>query len=146
MDGRAAKLELLSFSSIPTRTFHLAWLGLFDRAELRAGESVLIHAAAGGSGSAAVQLAKHAGARYVAITDINEYRLELARKLGVTTAWNMKDGSLHKKLDGHKNAVTAIAWFADSGRLVSSSSDNTAKIWDVASGKETATILTAGAA
>src|SRR6478609_852483 len=31
--------------------FHLAWLGLFDRAELRAGESVLIHAAAGGSGS-----------------------------------------------------------------------------------------------
>ena len=55
--------------------------------------------------------------------------------------WNMKDGSLHKKLDGHKNAVTAIAWFADSGRLVSSSSDNTAKIWDVASGKETATLL-----
>jgi NADPH:quinone reductase len=30
--------------------FHLAWLGLFDRAELKAGESVLIHAAAGGSG------------------------------------------------------------------------------------------------
>ena len=40
--------------------FHLAWLGLFDRAELQAGESVLIHAAAGGSGSAAIQLAKHA--------------------------------------------------------------------------------------
>src|SRR3979490_435123 len=38
--------------------FHLAWLGLFDRAQLQAGESVLIHAAAGGSGSAAVQLAK----------------------------------------------------------------------------------------
>src|SRR5215470_13348748 len=42
--------------------FHLAWLGLFDRADLRAGESVLIHAAAGGSGSAAIQLAVHAGA------------------------------------------------------------------------------------
>ena len=40
--------------------FHLAWLGLFDRAELQRGESVLIHAAAGGSGSAAIQLAKHA--------------------------------------------------------------------------------------
>jgi len=38
--------------------FHLAWLGLFDRAGLESGESVLIHAAAGGSGSAAVQLAK----------------------------------------------------------------------------------------
>ncbi len=46
--------------------FHLAWLGLFDRAELRAGETVLITAAAGGSGSAAVQLAKHAGARVIA--------------------------------------------------------------------------------
>ncbi len=55
--------------------------------------------------------------------------------------WNMKDGSLHKKLDGHKNAVTSIAWFADSSRLVSSSSDNTAKIWDVAAGTETATLL-----
>ena len=55
--------------------------------------------------------------------------------------WNMKDGSLHKKLDGHKNAITSIAWFADSSRLVSSSSDNTAKIWEVESGKETATLL-----
>lgn len=42
--------------------FHLAWLGLVDRARLGAGESVLIHAAAGGSGSAAIQLAKHLGA------------------------------------------------------------------------------------
>ena len=46
--------------------FHLAWLGLFDRAALTAGESVLVHAAAGGSGSAAVQLAAHAGARVFA--------------------------------------------------------------------------------
>jgi WD40 repeat protein len=55
--------------------------------------------------------------------------------------WDLKGGGLHKKLDGHKNAVTAIAWFPDSSRLVSSSSDNTAKIWDVESGKETATLL-----
>ena len=32
--------------------FHLAWLGLDDRAELASGEAVLIHAAAGGLGSA----------------------------------------------------------------------------------------------
>ena len=42
--------------------YHLAWLGLLDRAELKANESVLIHAAAGGSGSAAIQIAKHLGA------------------------------------------------------------------------------------
>jgi NADPH2:quinone reductase len=46
--------------------FHLAWLGLVDRARLRADETVLVHAAAGGSGSAAVQLAKHLGARVIA--------------------------------------------------------------------------------
>lgn len=46
--------------------FHLAWLGLMDRALLQADETVLIHAAAGGSGSAAIQLAKHFGARVIA--------------------------------------------------------------------------------
>src|SRR5262249_35022643 len=46
--------------------FHLAWLGLFDRADLQPGESVLVHAAAGGSGSAAVQLAKWKGAKVFA--------------------------------------------------------------------------------
>ena len=46
--------------------FHLAWLGLVDRAGLQAGETVLVHAAAGGAGSAAIQLAKHVGARVFA--------------------------------------------------------------------------------
>jgi NADPH2:quinone reductase len=61
--------------------FHLAWLGLFDRAGLTAGETVLIHAAAGGSGSAAVQLAKDAGARVFA-TASSEEKLALCRELG----------------------------------------------------------------
>ncbi|MCD9624197.1 NADPH:quinone oxidoreductase family protein [Rhabdothermincola sp. EGI L10124] len=61
--------------------FHLAWIGLFDRAELTAGETVLIHAAAGGSGSAAVQLAKDAGARVIA-TAGSEAKLALCRELG----------------------------------------------------------------
>jgi NADPH:quinone reductase len=61
--------------------FHLAWMGLFDRAELTAGESVLIHAAAGGSGSAAVQLAKDAGATVLATAGSAE-KLALCRELG----------------------------------------------------------------
>jgi NADPH2:quinone reductase len=71
--------------------FHLAWLGLFDRAELRAGESVLIHAAAGGSGSAAVQLAKHAGARVFA-TAGTDAKVALCRELGADVAINYNDG------------------------------------------------------
>ena len=34
----------------------------------------------------AAAVAKHAGARYVVITDVNPYRLELATKVGVTMA------------------------------------------------------------
>ena len=70
--------------------FHLAWLGLFDRAGLKAGESVLIHAAAGGSGSAAVQLAVHAGARVFA-TAGSEDKLTLCRDLGAEIAINYNE-------------------------------------------------------
>ena len=46
--------------------FLTAYYGLFDLAELRAGEGVLIHSAAGGVGQAAVQLARHRGAEVYA--------------------------------------------------------------------------------
>ena len=65
--------------------FHLAWLGLMDRGRLRAGESVLIHAAAGGAGSAAVQLAKHRGATVYATAGSAE-KVALARGLGADLA------------------------------------------------------------
>ncbi len=42
-----------------------AWQGLFDHAHLTAGQTVLIHGAAGGVGSIAVQLAREAGARVI---------------------------------------------------------------------------------
>jgi NADPH2:quinone reductase len=67
--------------------FHLAWLGLFDRAGLREGQSVLIHAAAGGSGSAAVQLAVNAGAKVFATAGTEE-KVELCRSLGAHVAIN----------------------------------------------------------
>ena len=61
--------------------FHLAWLGLIDRAELSAGESVLVHAAAGGAGSAAVQLAKSLGATVYATCGGAE-KVKLVESLG----------------------------------------------------------------
>jgi NADPH2:quinone reductase len=67
--------------------FHLAWLGLFDRAELQAGETVLIHAAAGGSGSAAIQLAADAGAHVIATVG-SEEKVQLCRDLGAETVVN----------------------------------------------------------
>ena len=67
--------------------FHLAWLGLVDRACIQAGESVLIHAGAGGSGSAAIQLAKHMGATVFATAGSDE-KVALCRKLGADIAIN----------------------------------------------------------
>jgi NADPH:quinone reductase len=67
--------------------FHLAWLGLFDRAALEPGETVLVHAAAGGSGSAAVQLAAHHGARVIATAGTDE-KVALCRELGADVAVN----------------------------------------------------------
>ncbi|MBV2361917.1 NADPH:quinone oxidoreductase family protein [Streptomonospora nanhaiensis] len=47
--------------------YQTGWFALHRRAGLRPGETVLVHAAAGGVGSAAVQLAKAAGARVVGV-------------------------------------------------------------------------------
>ncbi len=51
------------------------------------GEDVLI-TGAGPVGVMAAAVSKHIGARFVVITDVNEYRLDLARKMGVTRAVN----------------------------------------------------------
>ena len=69
--------------------FHLAWLGLHDRAKIQPGETVLIHAAAGGSGSAAIQLAVNAGARVFATAGSDD-KLALCRELGAEIAINYK--------------------------------------------------------
>src|SRR5512144_698863 len=57
------------------------------------GEDVLI-TAAGPIGIMAVAVVKHAGARCVVVTDVNEYRLALAKKMGDTVALNVKTGKL----------------------------------------------------
>lgn len=57
------------------------------------GEDVLI-TGAGPIGIMAVAIAKHAGARYVVITDVNPYRLALAEKMGATVALNVRKGTL----------------------------------------------------
>ncbi len=57
------------------------------------GEDVLI-TGAGPIGIMAAAIVKHAGARHVVITDVNDYRLALAKKMGATVAHNVKIGSL----------------------------------------------------
>jgi threonine 3-dehydrogenase len=57
------------------------------------GEDVLI-TGAGPIGIMAAAVVRHAGARFVVITDLNDWRLELARKMGVTLAVNPRETTL----------------------------------------------------
>jgi threonine 3-dehydrogenase len=59
------------------------------------GEDVLV-TGAGPIGIMGAAVAKHAGARYVVITDVNPYRLELAAKVGVTMAIDPRKTSLQE--------------------------------------------------
>ncbi len=68
------------------------------------GEDVLI-TGAGPIGIMAAAVVRQAGARHVVITDVNENRLELARKMGVNLALNVTTGTLaeaQKQLDMHE--------------------------------------------
>ncbi|WP_298440697.1 L-threonine 3-dehydrogenase [uncultured Ferrimonas sp.] len=59
------------------------------------GEDVLI-TGAGPIGIMAAAVCKHVGARHVVITDVNEYRLDLAKKMGATRTVNVMDEKLEE--------------------------------------------------
>ena len=60
-----------------------AWQALFEQGDLKPGQTVLIHAAAGGVGHVAVQLAKWRGAKVIGTASRN---IEFVRELGVDQA------------------------------------------------------------
>lgn len=85
-----------------------SWHALMDRAALKAGETVLVLGAAGGVGTAAIQLAKAAGARVIAAASSDD-KCALCRELGADETLNYSvhtpEGSLReeiKRLTGGK--------------------------------------------
>jgi NADPH2:quinone reductase len=84
-------------------TYQTAWFGLFDRAGLQAGETVVVTGGAGGVGSAALQLAKAAGCRVLAAVSTQEKR-DFALELGAdgiidTAAAAQRDSIRQQVLD-----------------------------------------------
>ncbi len=67
-------------------TFLTAWIPLRRQARVEPGSTVLVHAGAGGVGSAAIQLARHLGARVVATAGSEEKRA-FALELGAEEAY-----------------------------------------------------------
>ncbi|NUS43594.1 MAG: NADPH:quinone oxidoreductase family protein [Mycobacteriaceae bacterium] len=66
-------------------TYQTCWIGLHRRARLQPGEWLLVHAGAGGIGSAAIQLGAAAGARVIATAGGRD-KVELCRTLGAEVA------------------------------------------------------------
>jgi len=66
-------------------TYQTGYVGLHRRAQLKAGETLLVHAGAGGVGSAAIQLGKAAGARVIATAGGPE-KVKVCEELGADVA------------------------------------------------------------
>src|SRR5437667_5608138 len=89
-----------------TLIFQTGWFGLHRRANLQAGETLLVHAGAGGVGSAAIQLGKAAGAIVIATAGSDE-KVEVCRELGADHAINYKTQDFVeevKKITGGRGA------------------------------------------
>ncbi|MER5178194.1 NADPH:quinone oxidoreductase family protein [Streptomyces sp. NPDC002896] len=84
--------------------YQTGWFGLHRRARIQAGETLLVHAAAGGVGSAAVQLGKAAGATVIGVAGGPE-KVKVARELGCDLV-----------LDRHTDDVVAAVKEATGGR------------------------------
>ena len=85
-------------------TYQTGWFGLHRRARLAPGETLLVHAAAGGVGSGAVQLGKAAGARVIGVAGGPE-KAAVARELGADVV-----------VDRHREDFVAVVKDVTGGR------------------------------
>ncbi len=89
-------IDLVHTGGIPL-VFLTAYHILRTRANVQPSETVLVHAAASGVGTAAIQLAKHWGASVIATASIDG-KLELARSLGASHTINYVDDDFESKV------------------------------------------------
>ena len=71
--------------------FHLGWFALRERGRLKPGETLLVHAAAGGTGSGALVLGKALGARVIATAGSDD-KVAFCKELGADHAINYRNG------------------------------------------------------
>ena len=106
--------------------FLTAWVALKHIAKLKSGETVLIHAAAGGVGMAAVQVARHLGATVLGTAHPRKW--SALKEHGITQLANSRDQDFHLQLSGPVdvllNSLTGsfidngMTLLADNGRFI----------------------------
>ncbi len=105
--------------------YHTAHFALVRRAELKEGETLLVHGAAGGVGTAAIQVGKALGARVIAVVS-SEAKGEVAREAGadeVVSAgvdWRAEAGPVNVIFDpvGGERFDESVRALAPEGRLI----------------------------
>jgi len=83
-----------------------AWQALVERAGLRKGQKVLIHAGSGGVGTFAIQLAKHLGATVATTT--STANVELVKSLGADVVIDYKKQAFDKVLSGYDVVLNSL--------------------------------------
>ena len=110
--------------------YHTAWFSLVTRGRLQRGETVLVHGAAGGVGTAALQVAKGLGARTIAVVSSDE-KERVAREAGADEvlrsdgpwkdhAKELSGGGVDVVIDpvGGDRFTDSVRSLAEAGRLV----------------------------
>jgi len=122
-----------------------AWQILFDTADLRSGQRVLVHAAAGGVGHFAVQLAKHRGATVIATA--SAHRHDWLRDIGAdecvdytTTRFEQAVSGVDVVVDligdAHDTSLRSLSVLRPGGLLVAVPGGVSAALSDAARGRE----------
>lgn len=83
-----------------------AWQVLIERAQLKAGQKVLIHAGSGGVGTFAIQLAKHLGASVATTTSTGN--VELVKSLGADVVVDYRKEDFAKVLSGYDLVLNTL--------------------------------------
>src|SRR5207244_10610695 len=83
-----------------------AWQVLIDRANLKKGQKVLIHAGSGGVGTFAIQLAKHIGATVATTT--STANVDLVKSLGADVVIDYKKEDFEQVLSGYDVVLNSL--------------------------------------
>lgn len=81
-------MDYITAAGIP-ETYFTVWTNLFDRGQLKKGETILIHGGASGIGTTAIQVAKAFGAKVI-VTAGTAQKCAACKKLGASVAINYK--------------------------------------------------------
>ncbi|WP_326610999.1 NADP-dependent oxidoreductase [Streptomyces scopuliridis] len=95
---KPATLTMEEAASLPLVAL-TAWQALVERAQVRPGQKVLIHAGSGGVGTIAVQLAKQLGAHVA--TTVSTAKADLVKELGADVVVDYKQQAFETVLDGY---------------------------------------------